>query len=230
MPLFEAADVFLTTAKGMLPAYRRLGPTPAHWLYEGVHLPMVPPRVEGVPALFRSTTAFLGNVFNLPEGHPGFHGRERLLKAVQARHELKVWGPQGDRRARERYGEPYPVIEWPAFNQEVTKICHATDVVLGLNSIQSVALYFSNRTFLTLAAGGFHLTAYVPELETMFRNHEHLVWYDSLEDCLEKLDYYLARPELRHRIARQGQLWTRRRYSMKRQVGRMLAIVGEQPS
>ena len=49
----------------------------------------------------------------------------------------------------------------------------------------SVERYFSNRTFLTLAAGGFHLTHYVPGLETMFENHRHLVWYRSDEECLE---------------------------------------------
>jgi hypothetical protein len=225
LPLLEASDLFLTTAKGMVPVYRHLGTTPSHWLIEGVHLPFFPARVGRVPALYRSVVVFLGSIYNLPEEHPDFEVRARFFKAVQARYPFKVWGPQGTPASRERYGESYPVIEWPAYNEEVTKICQASDIVLGRNSIQSVELYFSNRTYLVLAAGGFHLTAYVPGLETMFRNHEHLVWYESLDDCLEKIDYYLQRPRLRQAIASAGQTWTRHRYSMTRQINQMRRLI-----
>jgi spore maturation protein CgeB len=62
----------------------------------------------------------------------------------------------------------------------------------------------------------------------MFRNREHLVWYHSDEECLQLIDYYLERPLLRKRIAACGQRWVRRRYSMKRQVNRILRIIDEQ--
>src|SRR5262249_30519406 len=89
----------------------------------------------------------------------------------------------------------------------------------------SVALYFSNRTFLTLACGGFHLTHYVPELERMFTNRRHLVWFHSDDECLDLIRYYLARPRARRAIARAGQRWTRRRYGMRRSWRRILAAL-----
>jgi hypothetical protein len=229
--LFRVVDVFLTTAAGMLPKYRVLGPTPAYWVHEGVYLPAFPP-LELPPAqakIYASEVAFVGNLFHPPVPDENLALRRyRLLGKVCERHRLKIWGQQGDPRASEKW--PFrqcPLIHWPAFHEEVVKICRATDVVLGINTVNFVERYFSNRTFLTLASGGFHLTHYVPGLETMFENHRHLVWYRSDEECLELIDHYLPRQDERWRIAREGQAWTRRRYGMGRQVNKILRIVGK---
>ena len=77
--------------------------------------------------------------------------------------------------------------------------------MLGLNTINTVELYFSNRVFLTLACGGFHLTHYVPGLETMFTNHEHLVWFHSDDECIEWIAHYLPRPQERNALPHKGE-------------------------
>src|SRR5581483_1118785 len=228
--LFPVVDVFLTTADGMLPRYRALAPTPAHRVSEGVYLPPFRP-VPLSPALRRtyaSQVAFIGNLLQPPVADERLALRRfRLLEAVCRRFGLKIWGVQGDTRARARWPHPQcPLIEWPAFHEEVVKICQAADVVLGINTVNTVYRYFSNRTFLTLAAGGFHLTHYVPGLETMFENRRHLVWFHDDDECLDLIAYYLPRPDARWRIAEEGRRWTRRRYGMRRQAGRILEILG----
>jgi hypothetical protein len=228
--LFKEVDLFLTTAAGMLPRYCALAPTPAHWVYEGAFLPAFP-AVEPAPAvrkLYASEVAFIGNLFNHPPvGDEALSLRRyRLLSRICERHRLKIWGQQGDPNAAEKWPFPQcPVIYWPAFHEEVVKICRASDIILGINTVNTVERYFSNRTFLTLASGGFHLTHYVPGLETMFENHRHLVWYHSDDECLELIEHYLPREDERMRIAREGRAWTRRRYGMGRQLGRILKLV-----
>src|SRR5262249_18513973 len=86
-----------------------------------------------------------------------------------------------------------------------------------------VRRYFSNRTFLTLASGGFHLTGYVPGLETMFDDHRHLVWYRSDDECLDLIAHYLDRPAERAAIAAEGQRHVRERYPLAGQVRRLPA-------
>jgi spore maturation protein CgeB len=213
------------TAKGLVPEFQRYARGPVAWVHEGVHLPSFPRHVSGpAPALYRSEVAFVGNL-----SHPNDSGeRYRLLRKIQPRFDLKVWGIQGDPQAKQRWGAKYPVIEWPAYNEDLVRICRGAAVVLGINHVNDVELYFSNRTFLTLASGGFHLTRYVPGLETMFGNREHLVWYHEEEECLRLIEYYLQRPRLRRRIAAAGKDWVRRRYGMKRQVNRILRMIGEQ--
>lgn len=226
-PLHREADVFFTTARGMLSKYREVSDTPSYWLYEGAHLSAFPLRVrDGNPKrIYRSEVAFVGSIYYYDEHGRIVTRREKFLKEVSQRFGLKIWGPQGVRDAKERWGADYPAVEWPAYNGELVKVCEGADIVLGTNTTNTVERYFSNRTFITLASGGFHLTHYVPGLEAMFENRKHLVWYHTEEECFRLVDYYLRRPGLRKKIALEGRNWVRRRYGMKRQVNKMLRLI-----
>jgi Glycosyl transferases group 1 len=226
--LVPEVDAFFVTARGMVPHYQALGGTPVHWIVEGVHLPSFPE--ADVPAaqrpLYHSEVAFVGNLLQPPvEDLALARRRFHLLSAVCERFDLKIWGPQGDTRAASVWGDRCPIIRWPAYNEELVKICQSSDIMLGINTINTVPLYFSNRTYLTLASGGFHLTHYVPELEKMFTNGEHLVWYHDDGECLDLIDHYLQRPEERRRIAAAGRTWVQERYGMDRQVMKMIDIL-----
>jgi hypothetical protein len=227
--LFREVDVFFTTAYGMLPRYRALAPTPAYWVVEGAYLPAfrAVPLPPAQRPLYASQVAFVGNIFQPPVDDPALALRRfSLLSAITERHQLKVWGVQGDPETRAKWANRCPLIDWPAFHEEVVKVCQAADVVLGINTVNTVERYCSNRTYVTLSSGGFHLTHHVPGLETMFEDGRHLAWYRSDAECLELLDYYLPREQERWRIAREGQRWARRRYGMGRSVGRILRILG----
>lgn len=226
--LVPQVDVFFVTAKGMVEAYQALSETPVYWVVEGVYLPAFPDLV--VPAaqqpLYHSQVAFIGNLLHPPlENSALARRRFNLLAAICERYELKIWGPQGDPRTDDAWGDRCPIIRWPAYNEELVKVCKSADIVLGINTINTVPLYFSNRTYLTLACGGFHLTHYVPQLEEMFTNHEHLVWYHSDEECLELIGTYLRRPEERRRIAHNGQAWVRQNYGMDKQIANIIMIL-----
>jgi spore maturation protein CgeB len=226
-PLFKEADVFFTTAKGMVGKYEVIANTPVYWLYEGAHLPKFPliSTNSHQKKIYRSEVAFVGSIYYWDVNKNVSFQREKLLKKINERYHLKIWGPQGVRNAKELWGKDYPAIEWPAYNEELVRVCQGADIVIGINTVNSVELYFSNRTFITLAAGGFHITHYVPGLEVMFENHKHLVWFHSDEECLNLIDYYLKRPHLRKKISLEGQKWVRKRYSMKRQINKMLQLM-----
>jgi hypothetical protein len=221
--LLAHVDLFLTSAKGMIPAYRSHTAAPIHWVYEGAHLPSFPrlPPAAPVPGAYRSQVAFVGNVRHTAPPVPS--ARARLLLRVHRHFDLRIWGPQG--LPADAGTGRLRVTEWPAYNRELVRVCVGAAIVLGINEVNSVPLYFSNRTFLTLACGGFHLTRYVPGLERMFVNRRHLVWFHSDAECLELIRYYLDRPRARRAIARAGRVWTRRRYGMRRSWRRILAAI-----
>jgi hypothetical protein len=222
VPLLGQVDAFFTTAEGLVDTYQAHSPAPVGWLFEGVHVPAFP--VVSAPATrYRSEVAFLGNVFQPPVLDESLALRRlRLLSRIGERFDLSVWGPQSPAFDRYDGSLPFRTIRWPAYNEECVKVCRAAAVVLGINTVDTVRLYFSNRTFLTLASGGFHLTGYVPGLETMFENGRHLVWYRSDEECLDLIDHYLARPEERARIGAEGRRYVCERYSLAGQVRRLL--------
>lgn len=228
--LVPAVDAFFVTAQGMVEKYAALSATPVHWLYEGVFTQAFPD-VE-IPApqipLYQSQVAFVGNLLHPPVADETLALRRfTLLERVSEQFELKIWGVQGNPASRARWGSRSPLIEWHAHHVELVKICRAAGIVLGLNTINTIPLYFSNRVFLTLACGGFLLTHYVPQMETMFSNHEHLVWFHSDDECLELIAHYLRRPLDRARIAAAGKQWTRENYRIETQIEKLLRVMRE---
>ena len=55
-----------------------------------------------------------------------------------------------------------------------------------------------------MASGGFLLSNYQQELVELFSFVEEMVVYESLEDAVEKCNFYLSNQELRGKIARKG--------------------------
>ena len=49
----------------------------------------------------------------------------------------------------------------------------------------------------------------------------------NLNFSLDLIDYYLKKPRLRQKIAREGHRWVRKNYSMKRQINKLLAIMAK---
>lgn len=61
------------------------------------------------------------------------------------------------------------------------------------------------RIFDIMGVGGFLLTNYQPELPEYFEIGKELVVYESQDDLLDKIQYYLSHEEERKRIAANGQ-------------------------
>ena len=146
-------------------------------------------RIRPRRGYWKSDVAFVGRP------HSGF--REAIVKSVHEKADLKVWG--GDWR---HVG--IESIRRDIRPREFAKICGGAKIVLGCDMTNRVECYFSFRTWQVLGCGGFLLTDYVPGLETIFRNGEHLVWYKDGAECLELIDYYLAHDEERRQIGDQG--------------------------
>ena len=105
---------------------------------------------------------------------------------------------------------------------EYRKICAGAKIVLGWNIDLTVELYFSNRTWYTLGCGGFLLTAYCPRLEELFGRGQELDWFESLDECCEKIEYYLAHDDERQNIAAAGYRLAHGEYSYDKMVERII--------
>ncbi len=86
------------------------------------------------------------------------------------------------------------------------------------------------RVFETLGAGGFLLTdSLSPQsgLARLFRDGEHLALYDSPDDLIAKIEYYLDRPDEAGEIARRGQQHYIECFSPERMIGMLWDILFE---
>ena len=60
------------------------------------------------------------------------------------------------------------------------------------------------RALDVMGAGGFLLSSYQPELYEYFIDGQECVMYTSIEDCIDKADFYLKNDDLRKSIAIAG--------------------------
>ncbi len=90
-------------------------------------------------------------------------------------------------------------------NEDLPVVCASSQIILGVHSIADSETMMSMRSFEIMGCAGFYLTQWTRAIESLFKNHYHLVWSSSEEETLDLIKFYLAHPELRKKIAEQGQ-------------------------
>ena len=82
------------------------------------------------------------------------------------------------------------------------------------------------RAFDVMGAGGFLLSNYQEELAEYFINEEDMVIYESVEDALDKINFYLSHEELRSKIAENGRKKTLEEHSLQECFEKILNVAG----
>src|SRR3989344_8107264 len=82
-------------------------------------------------------------------------------------------------------------------------------------------LQIQGRPFEIAACGGFCISGYADDFETYYKENEEMVFYRSPADLIEKIRYYLARPEERERIAKAGYERTLRAHTAEKRFDAM---------
>lgn len=89
------------------------------------------------------------------------------------------------------------------YYREMPYVFAVSDINLNI-SVKGIQSGVPQRAFDILASGGFLLSNYQQELVELFSYGEEMVVYESLEDAVEKCNFYLSNQELRGKIARKG--------------------------
>jgi spore maturation protein CgeB len=80
------------------------------------------------------------------------------------------------------------------FGQEYAGIINRTKV--NLNIIDDGNYPAANMRFFEIPmAGGFQISSGCPEMETMFKEHEHILYYKSLDQMASQIEFGLSKPE-----------------------------------
>lgn len=153
-------------------------------------------------------------------GGPGRRGqRASFLAEIAHRFDTEVYGRHWDRWSAQH---SHLRVNGPINNRTYAKVCATSRIVLGVNEVNDDAYYCSNRTFLTMACGAFHLTHYVPQLEKVFQNGEHLLWYRDEDEALEKIEQWLPKADERARVAAHGHAEVMQHHQYYHRVSRIL--------
>jgi hypothetical protein len=182
-------NIFLSNARGLHDQYRDVGIEEPRFIVEGCDSHDHKIRHALLP-LWKSDVAFIG------AARP-HEPRVSLIQQLQGICDVKVYG-----RNWRQYGIRPSLREVGPWGYSL--ICSGAKIVLGVDAVATIDGHWTNRLWLTLGCGGFHLTNYVPGMEEFFINRKHLVWFHSEEECVERVREYLEKPEERKKIACEG--------------------------
>ena len=173
-----------------------------HWLSEGVapiwhnKTPYDQVDIEKYDA----DVSFAGSCLGLHEG------RTELLDALEK--------------------SPFKYKRWhEVYNLEHSKMVQISKINIGHSGWPKVRLSMSARDYRIMGAGGFLLTNYVDGMEDWFEIGKMCDVYRTPQECIEKIAYYLAHPELRTAIAEYGYRICHAKHKFSDRIRTMLDII-----
>lgn len=96
---------------------------------------------------------------------------------------------------------------------------------INLNiSLRSIHSGIPLRVLDIMACGGFLLTNWQPELEEYFVEGVEFAVFDSMDECVEKVHYYLTHEEERRKIAQAGQKKVQECFSYQRGLAALFGV------
>lgn len=174
-PMMKECDIWFTKASGNIPKFKEAGLGNVHWLLEGID-----PKVHQTPSM---------------------EGKERWLYDVSFLGALDSWHDDACDRgkviAKLMMSEEFDINTEPAFREEASDVYYRTKINIGSNHFPEVGHAISARDFRIMGAGGFLLTNYVKGYEDFFTDGVELAFYETPEECKEKVLYYLDKPMIR---------------------------------
>jgi len=106
------------------------------------------------------------------------------------------------------------------FEQAAEKYCKSK-IVINIAMKEDLNM----RCFEAMGTGSFLLTDYVPHIEELFEDGKHLVLYRSLEEAVDKAEYYLKHDSEREKIAQAGYEEVMAKHTIDHRVNRMIEVV-----
>lgn len=104
------------------------------------------------------------------------------------------------------------------------KIFNRSKINLNL-TLRNIRTGIPLRIWDILAAGGFCITNYQPELEMYFENGKDLVYFDSKKDLAAKVKYYLEHEDERREIAISGYNKVKKTHTYQHRFDEMQQII-----
>lgn len=109
-------------------------------------------------------------------------------------------------------------------HQEMPIIFHRSKINLNI-TIRSIREGLSQRIWDVLGCKGFLLTNYQGELSDYFEIGKDLDCYESPEECLQKIQYYLSHEDLRREIADNGYQKVKAMHTYEIRIAQILQTV-----
>lgn len=111
------------------------------------------------------------------------------------------------------------------YYNEMPYVFASSDINLNI-SVKGIQSGVPQRALDIMASGGFLLSNFQQELVELFSYEEDMVVYESMEDAVEKCDFYLKNPVIREKIAQNGRRRTLEEHNLVDKIRMMIQTAG----
>ena len=113
-----------------------------------------------------------------------------------------------------------------AKNVEEARIYNESLLAINLSHF-NYKRYFSDRMLREMACGAMVLTHRFEDCEIDFKNNEHFVIWENIEDLVKKCEYYLSNPQECQRISENGTKEAEENYKWSSRVNEFINIINK---
>lgn len=165
-------------------------------------------------AQYASDIAFMGTGYD--------ESRAALLVHLSRCFDVRVYG-LGWEKWRGSLNWSGGVVE----REEFARVCSSAKITLGINpSIAhgpGASRYISDRPWMVMLAGAFHLAQGTPGLRTMLRDGVHCAWFSDADECAALARHYLEDEPARARIRAAGERFVRAHHTYDQRIANLLS-------
>jgi len=126
----------------------------------------------------------------------------------------------------EAYGQGWPNGFINA--QKIAEVFGKAKIILGTGNVayNKDILTIKLRDFDATMSDALYITHRNPDLLKLFKEGKEIECYDEINECIEKIKFYLAHPEKLEAIADAGYKKARENYTWEKNIGNALRIIG----
>ena len=210
-------DYYFSKEPYIVDTLRHKGGLNAHYLPEGFN-----PRVHQKPPVEKAVAEWLTNIDVLVFGNMYAYRSRMVEQLMRAGVRVSVYGKQG----------PYasPSVN-AVFHQqyllgpEKNRLLYGAKIVF--NNFHYAEVSSVNQKYFEInGIGAFQLCGYKTTVDDYTGVPAEQVTYQTMDDAIDKIRYYLSRPAERHELAEQQYAHFQRYHTFDRRVSQLLETVG----
>jgi len=208
-------DHYFTNSRGSLALYAEKGINNVSFLPVGIY----PPLHKRSPGLTKKwDICFAGDYKPV---------REEVLNAVASRFNLAIFGPWGNRIAKDSPLQKHIVSDKFFSPEEMVTMFNQSKIVLNIHTWLGKNEFGINpRVFEASGCGSLQITDFKEEITDFYQEDQEIVIYRSTDELLEKLAYYLEHEGEREVIAARAYDRTLRENTYQQRMEELLRVCG----
>ncbi len=154
--------------------------------------------------------------------HPELYDKRMDMLSALTGHNLEIYGPGSGKIPRNsplgkcvRGGAVRPEKWMSLFKSAAITICAHYDLCPTNQA--------GPRIYETMGSGGFMLSDPQPDALKLFERNVHCDYFETKQELLERVEFYLARPAIRQAISEAGRAEVEARHTYSKRIARMLS-------